>query len=194
MTALRDGALLAVIDMQRVFAEVDSPWSVPGFAGIISPIENLVRAYGDRVVFTRFIVPAVPEGSWVDYYREWSFILQPGAKELLDLAPPWSGRDLPIIDKPTFSAYGPELREHLSQGDTLVLCGVSTECCVLATALEAVDAGISVHLVSDACASVTQEAHEAALLVAQTGFAPMVTITSVEEELQTAQLSSRRKV
>jgi nicotinamidase-related amidase len=193
MTVSRSGTLLAVIDMQRVFAETDSPWCVPGFAGIVSPIERLVQAFGDRVVFTRFIVPAVPEGSWVDYYREWGFILQPGAKDLLDLTSPWAGRDLPVIDKPTFSAFGAELREHLGRGETLVLCGVSTECCVLATALEAVDAGISVRLVTDACASVSQEAHEAALLVAQTGFAPMVTITSVEEELRTAHLSAPRE-
>lgn len=184
MTEPLGDALLVVVDMQRVFAETDSPWCVPDFAGIMSPVEALVGAYGDRVVFTRFVVPAVPEGSWAVYYREWSFMLQPGAEKLLELAPPWAGRDLPVIDKPTFSAYGPQLQEHLGQGDTVVLCGVSTECCVLATALDAVDAGISVRIVADACASVTREAHESALLVAQTGFAPMLTITTVEEELR----------
>jgi nicotinamidase-related amidase len=182
MTGAR-GELLVVVDMQRVFAEADSPWCVPGFAGIVAPIEKLVAAYGERVVFTRFVVPRGPEGSWADYYREWSFMLQPGAEKLLELAPPWSDVKLPIIDKPTFSAYGSDLRKHLGPSAILVLCGVSTECCVLATALDAVDAGISVRIVADACASVSREAHECALLVARTGFAPMVTITRVEDEL-----------
>ncbi|HEX6506391.1 MAG TPA: cysteine hydrolase [Chloroflexota bacterium] len=185
MTGSPDGALLVVIDMQRVFEEPDSPWAVPGFDALTAPIERLVEAFGDRVVFTRFVTPAMLSGGWADYYREWSFILEPGAAPLLDLADPWAGHDLPVIAKPTFSAYGAELQEVArNQGaGTLILCGVSTECCVLATALEAADAGMSVHIVQDACASVEAAAHESALRVAEVGFSPIIAITTVEDEL-----------
>jgi len=38
-----------------------------------------------------------------------------------------------------FSKWGPEPRRLTGLADAIVLCGVSTECCVLATALAAVD-------------------------------------------------------
>jgi nicotinamidase-related amidase len=178
-------ALLVVVDMQRVFAEPDSPWCVPDFATLEGPISKLVQSFGERVVFTRFVTPDVPAGSWRDYYREWSFILEPEARPLLELAVPWSEHPGTVIDKPTFSAYGAELRDLLRRSDTstLVLCGVSTECCVLATALAAADDGVSVRIVRDACASVDNAAHEAALHVALTGFAPMIALTTVAEEI-----------
>ncbi len=37
-------ATLAVIDMQRVFGESDSPWFTPRFAEIVGPIQRLVDA------------------------------------------------------------------------------------------------------------------------------------------------------
>jgi nicotinamidase-related amidase len=126
----------------------------------------------------------VPKGAWADYYREWSFILEPGAAPLLELAPPFRDRDLPVIDKTTFSAFGPEMGALMQSAgaSALVLCGVSTECCVLATAIAAADAGVPVRIVRDACASVDAVAHEDALHVATVGYAPMIGITTVAEE------------
>jgi nicotinamidase-related amidase len=63
-----------------------------------------------------------------------------------------------------------------------VLCGVATDCCVIATALAASDAGTFVRVVGDACAGSSDAAHERALAI-MAGFAPQVTVTSVEEEL-----------
>lgn len=185
MTAEGEDALLVVIDLQRVFAEPDSPWCVPGFATLEAPISRLLQACGERAVFTRFVAPAVPEGSWRKYYREWSFMLEPDAKKLLELAAPWCDHRRPVIDKLTFSAYGAELQALSRRLDasTLVLCGVSTECCVLATALAAADDGRAVRIVHDACASVDQATHEAALHVARAGFSPLISLVSVEEEL-----------
>jgi nicotinamidase-related amidase len=184
MTPAAD-ALLVVVDMQRVFAEPDSPWCVPDFATLEQPIASLLGKFGERAVFTRFMVPAVPAGGWREYYREWSFMLEPGAERLLELAAPWSEVQRPVIDKPTFSSYGPELQAvaRRLQASTLVLCGVSTECCVLATALAAADDGVSVRIVRDACASVDRASHQAALHVAVAGFAPLITLATVQEEI-----------
>jgi nicotinamidase-related amidase len=54
---------------------------------------------------------------------------------------------------------------------------------VLATALAAADDGMAVRIVRDACASVDRATHEAALHVALTGFAPLIGLSTVEEEL-----------
>lgn len=174
--------LLVVVDMQRVFAEPGSPWHTPGFDRIVEPIDRLVRAFGERVAFTRFLVPPEPEGSWADYYRTWDFILDPGAAPLLDLIEPWAGTPNPRVEKPRFSKWGPELRELAGPSGTLVVCGVATDCCVVATVLDAVDDGIHVRVVADACAGVDADAHERALAV-MAGFSPQVAITSVEQEI-----------
>jgi nicotinamidase-related amidase len=175
------GPVLAVIDMQEFFA-AGSPWEVPGFEHLIGPITELARGYGRRAVFTRFVIPEVPEGSWVGYYRAWPQVLAPEAAHLADLVQPWAGEDLDTLDKTTFSAWGQKLAAMLGPGRELSLCGVSTDCCVLATALAAVDGGAQVRVIADACAGITAEAHQAALSL-MAGFAPQVTIGSVSEEL-----------
>jgi nicotinamidase-related amidase len=177
-----DGPLLAVIDMQELFA-AGSPWEVPGFADLIAPVDALARGYGPRAVFTRFVIPEEPQGSWVGYYRAWPQVLAPEAAHLADLAQPWRGRA--TLDSTTFSKWGPELAALLGPAAGLTVCGVSTDCCVLA----AVDAGAQVQVIADACAGITADAHQAALSLLA-GFAPQVTIGSVREEL--ARLAGRR--
>ncbi len=173
--------LLAVIDMQEFFA-AGSPWEVPGFEGLIEPIDALAGAYGPRTIFTRFVIPGEPQGSWVGYYQAWPQVLAPGAAGLADLAQPWGGQGLDTLDKTTFSKWGPELESMLGPGRELTVCGVSTDCCVIATVLAAVDGGAQVRVIADACAGITPEAHEAALNL-MGGFAPQVTFGSAEEEL-----------
>jgi nicotinamidase-related amidase len=176
-----DIPLLAVIDMQEFFA-AGSPWAVPGFEDLAEPVDKLARGYGPRTVFTRFVIPAAPQGSWAGYYRAWPQVLLPEAAHLSDLAQPWAGQGRGTLDKTTFSKWGPELESTLGPGRELTVCGVSTDCCVLATVLAAVDAGAQVRVIADACAGITAEAHQAALSL-MAGFAPQVTIGSVAEEL-----------
>lgn len=173
--------LLAVIDMQRFFAPGQA-WAVPGFDELIAPIDRLVRGYRDRAVFTRFVVPEAPRGSWVAFYQRWPEVVGPDKQALAELVEPWAGRGGPTLDKPTFSAWGPRLASLLGEDGELVLCGVSTNCCVLATALAAVDAGVTVRVAADACAGDDAAAHERALALLA-GFAPQVIISSVDAEL-----------
>lgn len=155
-------AVLAVIDMQRIFGDPGSQWATPGFAGIVPSVSKLVEAFGSRVVFTRFVAPAVPEGAWQDYYKDWPFALQPQDAPDYQLAEPFTGRQ-PTIDAPTFSKWGPSMAEVVGPGGTLVLTGVSTDCCVISTALAAVDAGVHVRVVADACAGLDEQTHQKAL-------------------------------
>lgn len=153
---------LAVIDMQRVFADPASPWATPGFASILGPVAELVAAFGPEVTFTRFVAPAAPSGAWREYYARWPFALQPRDAELWRIADPFVADS--TVDAPTFSKWGPALAERVGDA-ALVLAGVSTDCCVLSTALAAADAGVRVQVVADACAGVDDESHRAALHV-----------------------------
>jgi nicotinamidase-related amidase len=175
------GPLLVVVDMQRVFA--DGPWGTPGFWDLVPRIERLADAFGDRVCFTRFLVPAAPDGAWVDYYREWEFVTKPEAAPLLDLVEPFASRaTAPRVEKTTFGKWGPELEALAGPARTLVVCGVATDCCVIATVLGAVDGGMHIRLVADACAGISGKAHERAVAV-MAGFPPQVEVTTVEAEL-----------
>ncbi len=177
MTAHTDW--LVVVDMQHVFADPASPWFTSGFASAAERIATLVPRFGRRVAFTRFVPPSAIEGSWADYYRRWNFAAEPANAELWQLVPPWRGYER--IDTHRFSKWGAELRALTGPAATFVLCGVSTDCCVLMTALAAVDDGAFVRVVADACGAKTPEVHEGALSLLRTR-APQLTITSSYQE------------
>jgi len=156
-----NGRHLVVIDMQRVFADPDSPWAAPDFGAILPTVAGLVTTYGDAVTLTRFVAAERPTGAWRDYYAEWPFALQPPDAPLWDIVPELGPRG-PTLDATTFSKWGSALADRVGDA-TMVLCGVSTDCCVLSTAVAAADAGVPVHVVGDACAGVTAESHRATL-------------------------------
>jgi nicotinamidase-related amidase len=171
---------LVVVDMQRVFADAEaSPWGMGAdFDAIVPNVRALVDAYEGRVVMTRFVAAAEPQGAWVDYYRDWPFALEPSAAPLWDvvdaLAP---AVGVPVVDAPTFGKWGPELLAATGGSRHLDLCGVSTDCCVITTALAAADDGCWVRVASDACAGVTPDDHQRAL-DAMAMFPPQLTITT----------------
>lgn len=73
-----------------------------------------------------------------------------------------------VIDKASFGAFtGTALHDHLqSAGVThLILCGVTTQCCVHSTLREAVDLGYWCLTVADCCAACEPGLHEAALMI-----------------------------
>jgi nicotinamidase-related amidase len=65
-----------------------------------------------------------------------------------------------------------------------VLAGVSTDCCVLSTALAAADAGVKVRVAADACAGATDTSHEQALAIMGL-YAPLIEVTTVAAVLAT---------
>jgi nicotinamidase-related amidase len=153
---------LVVVDMQTVFADADSQWATPGFAGIVPVVQRLVDAYAPRVVLTRFVAPAQPTGAWVSYYEQWPFALVPPDHPLYDIVPEVDRPGLPVVSRTTFGKWDAELAGIVAGAD-LLLAGVSTDCCVLSTALGAADAGARVRVVADACAGVSEADHQRAL-------------------------------
>ena len=175
--------LLTVIDMQRVFADPGSPWAAPRFAEAAAGVRRLLPAFGDRVTFTRFVAPATPEGAWRAYYAQWPFALQPPDAELWRLTDEFASRAGPVLDATTFGKWTPELARRATPEGRLVLAGVSTDCCVLSTALAAADAGVEVLVVADACAGADDDSHAKALQVLDL-YRPLVRVTTVAELLE----------
>jgi nicotinamidase-related amidase len=174
---------LAVIDMQRVFGAADSPWFAPRFAEIVGPVRALVEAFRPRVTFTRFIAPAAPAGAWKQYYDLWPFARQPPGARIYELVDGFAAEPGPTLDATTFSKWKPELSALIADGGRLVLAGVSTDCCVLSTAVAAADAGVAVRVVADACAGVTDRSHAQALDILRL-YAPLVEVVSLAEILR----------
>jgi nicotinamidase-related amidase len=176
------GPLLAVIDMQRIFGDADSEWWVPRFGEIVEPVRRMVAAFGDRVVFTRFVAPAVPTGSWRDYYRRWPFALRPPDAPMYQVADAFRPVPEPTLDATTFGKWGDGLAARLGDAGVLVLAGVSTDCCVLGTALAAADAGVRVLVAADACAGAGDSSHEQTLAILRL-YAPQIEVRTVDDLL-----------
>ena len=172
--------LLAVIDMQRVFADPDSPWAAPRYAEAAEGVRRLLPEFGDRVTFTRFLAPDQPVGAWRSYYEQWPFARQPPDAPLWQLTDEFAARAPHVLDTPTFGKWTPELAARLGPDEPLVLAGVSTDCCVLSTALAAADAGVEVLVVSDACAGADDASHTKALEVMDL-YRPLIRVVTVEE-------------
>jgi nicotinamidase-related amidase len=168
--------VLAIIDLQRIFAEPESGWATPDFQRVVKPTQRLVELFAPDVVFTRFVAPEHPTGSWIPYYEQWPFALQPPDSYAYQLVDEFRGA--PTLDKTTFGKWGAELAE--AADGQLVLSGVTTDCCVLTTALAAVDAGVAVQVVEDACAGVDEASHHKAIDIMRL-YSPMLEIVTVDE-------------
>lgn len=173
------GAWLVVIDMQQVFS-AGTPWAAPDYATAESAVERLLPAFEERVVFTRYVAPAEPQGAWVAYFEQWPFALVPEDHPMYALT--LDPRPHQVVTRTTFGKWGPELAAATGGAPELVVAGVSTDCCVLSTALAAADAGVCVRVVADACAAASAEDHRRSL-DAMAFYAPLIEITTVADVL-----------
>lgn len=175
-------AWLVAIDLQHVFGDPSSPWSAPRYAAAAANVVRLSAAFEDRTVFTRFVAPNEPSGSWVGYYEEFPWAREPAESPLYELTAdvaPLAGRTL---SAPTFGKWSDELRALVGDQPSLVVGGVATDCCVVSTVLAAADAGAHVTVVSDACAGSSDENHDLALDLMRL-YAPLVTVTTTDAVL-----------
>ena len=168
---------LVVVDPQAVFADpATSPWGSPMLASTVPHIVELAATFGpSRTVLTRFVADPSLGGSWGPYYEEWPFALVPDDDPLYAVVPELRDAATHVLTAGTFGKW-PALRGLLGNDARVTLAGVSTDCCVLSTALPAADAGATVRVVADACAGSTPANHERAL-AAMALYGPQITIT-----------------
>ncbi len=179
------------IDMQRIFLE-PGPWYTAAGLAILPPIRRLLEHAPEAALFTRFITAETPEtapGAWQRYYRHWHEVTRAEAgREILGLHPelaPYAGPDK-VFDKPTHDAFdGPEFARRIESlaPSALILSGVETDVCVLATAMSAVDLGYRTVVAVDAVASSVAESHAACLEHVFPRFDQQIELASVGEIL-----------
>jgi nicotinamidase-related amidase len=173
---------LVAIDMQNVFGASRSPWASPTYETAAAGVSRLVPAFGERTLFTRYVAPLEPVGAWRSYFQVWPFALVPHDDALYDLDERF--RDAPRIQtRETFGKWDAALHAAIDGTSEVVMAGVSTDCCVLSTALAAADAGIHVRVVVDACAAPTLTDHERAILT-MSMYAPLIELTTVDAVLR----------
>lgn len=173
---------LVAIDMQAIFASPESEWGTTGYEDASSNVARLDRDMPGPTIWTRFVRDPREEGSWKDYYRRWSTCRLEGDSPEWELTLPIREGDA-VITRPTFSKWDDELARLTEGSSRLVVCGVATDCCILATVLAAVDAGRAVTIATDACAGATPEAHDQALALMDL-LSPMVTLATTDETLR----------
>ena len=164
-------AVHVVVDMQRLFAE-DTGWRVPTLDAILPNIHRLIDHRPKRSLYTRFVTPprvGAARGIWQRFYGHWPQVTQEKiSPEFFDLVSSLAAKapKAAQVDKDGFSAYtGAAFASALDRlgCGLLILSGVETDVCVIATAMEAVDRGHRVVIATDAVTSLSLPAHRAAL-------------------------------
>lgn len=171
-------ALLA-IDFQKEFFEDGSGECLDDMRAVLpraAELLSLARSLGMRVIHTReSYQPDLSDVS--SYRRSLGYVGRPGplgrfcilgepGHEFVDTLRPKSGET--VIDKASFGAfYNTDLDDLLKQQkiDHLILCGVTTQCCVHSTLREAVDRGYWCLTVADCCAACDLDMHDMALKI-----------------------------
>lgn len=73
-------------------------------------------------------------------------------------------REIPVVDKHSYTSATAEILSELQQGDTVFIAGLDTDCCVLTTAVDLFQRSIRPIVLADFCSSGGGEvAHEAGL-------------------------------
>jgi nicotinamidase-related amidase len=173
---------LMIIDMQRIFSEPNSEWATPDYTLASAGIQRLLGAFESRVCFARFLPPDQPAGAWIAYYERWPFALDPANAPLYELTKEFASVPATMIDRTTFGKWDAATDEALGHPKDIVLAGVTTDCCVLSTALAAGDAGVYVTVAADGCAGITKADHQRAL-DAMALYSPMINIAEVDSIL-----------
>lgn len=165
--------LLLVIDLQVVVAP-GGAWELPGITHVVTAATRLVDEHHGPVLASRHCpVPEQP-GALGRYAQ-----LSSDASQLVPEL-----RHITDVEKQTYSAYRADaVRTAANEVDDVILCGVETDCCVLATAFDLLDAGISTVVVADAVTGPDAIAHQGALR-AMERFGDLLRVQTVDELLQ----------
>ena len=188
---------LAVIDIQGDFAAPDGAMGHVGcdlseVEAVIDRAERLIaaaRAAGATVMFARVVTtPETDAPNLTAFYRRKGYgedaagicrAGTPGA-DYYRVAP--QSGDIEV-EKLLFSSFvGTDLEAQLRARnvDTLVVLGLTTDCCVDCTARDAFHRGFHVFVVQDACSAYGEALHRAALSGLEKNVALLTTTDEVE--------------
>lgn len=155
-----DKTALVVVDVQNGFLSDISRPVVP----VIVDLVTRWTAAGRPVVFTRYLNQP---GSLFEKLMNWSRLMDAPETDIVPELAEAASR-APIIDKVGYTLFNDEGRALIAtRGWTdLVFCGIDTEICVLKSAVDAFEAGITPWILTDASASHSSvAAHEAGIMI-----------------------------
>ncbi len=173
---------LLVMDFENDIVHEEGAFKDFGFAqmvkdnDVLGKTARLLTAARNAGVLTIYVSvkfrPGYPErpanaGLWQGLHAANALIEGTWGAAIHDALPPQDGE--PVVTKRGVSAFTASDLEPILKNKrigTLLLAGVATNFVVEGTAREACDRGYNVIVVGDCCASVSQEAHDAALTVA----------------------------
>lgn len=162
--------VLLAVDVQRLYAAFE-PWALAEAGRVAATIARLADRTGWPLLCTRTVLPSangVETGPWAAYERRWASLaarLQ-ADPELLEPFPELQERCRATFDKHTYSAFeAPAFRAHIAAArpDPLLIAGIETDICVLATVFAAIDRNLQVWVVTDALAGPDPSAARAVL-------------------------------
>ena len=145
---------LVVIDVQKYFVS-EYRTEVPRKIARYIDSEKL-----DKLLFARFIND--PKSNFPKTMDPERCVTSPDT----DIAPELERftTDDNVFSKAAFSVFAnKELASQIDRNSLLLLCGLSTECCVLASAFNAFEEGYQVNVLKDLCASRTKQRHQVGL-------------------------------
>jgi ureidoacrylate peracid hydrolase len=179
---------LLLIDMQVDFASPDGAMGKEGhdLASAMAAVRQAERlaeaARGAKVplVFVRLITRPEDE---TDFLREWkerrgspgALLCREGTRGADFVGPRPAGGDY-VVSKSRYSPFdGTRLDESLrAMGrDTLVVCGLTTECCIAAAVQDAFARDYHVFVAADAVAAYQPDLHAVTLLALELSFAQL---------------------
>ena len=138
--------LLLVIDMQNVYTK-GQEWACEEVEKASDSILRLLNSRAlSQVIFTQYLATKHPEGVWKEYNKVNAAVnADPWLNEMMSEFLPYT--------KSVYSSFAiPQVRELAKHASRVVISGVVAECCVLSTALSAIDAGCKVIYLTDAVA------------------------------------------
>lgn len=189
---------LVVIDFQGDFAAPNGAMAQYGVD--MSHVEETIdrtqqliaagRKAGVRIVFARVVTrPETDAENLKAFYRRRGFPEEAAAICRAGTAGADYYRVEPVpgdieIEKPLFSSFvGTDLEEQLraARVDTLVITGMTTECCVDCTTRDAFHRGYNCFLVEDACTAYEESLHRGAVEALSKNCALLVQTDEVEQ-------------
>jgi len=189
---------LLIIDMQEDFA---SPGGALGQAGVdlstvppalaaASRLATRARAAGVPVIFVGLQTrPDTDSAVWSEMMRRRggdpeadSALCREGEPGAAFVGPTPAAGERVIAKRRYSGFFGTDLDAHLKRSglDTLVVCGLTTECCVDCTVRDACHLDYHVFVAADACAAYEPDLHEGALKALGLNCALIVSSAEVE--------------
>ncbi len=161
--------LIIITDMQNVYLKGEK-WACKSISFAIENIIRLLNNCECEEIFTAFSAPKNPIGQWKTYNRVNADVNScPGKSEIIDELKRYT-KKYPLLIKDKYSSLSNEkvfeaAYKTINTGGRIVLTGVVSECCVLSTAMAAIDLGVKVIYLKDAVSGSNKKTEKAVELI-----------------------------